>query len=56
MEKKKCDCSFCKLREIENEQANEHLKWLQEQKDKFIKSNQDRNLELIDLCVRHRND
>jgi hypothetical protein len=30
---------YRKLREIENEQAKEHLKWLHEQRDKFIKYN-----------------
>jgi len=49
---KKCNCSFCKLRKIANENTKEHLKWLQERKDKLVKDNQERNLELIELCVK----
>lgn len=51
MKEEKCDCSFCKLRKIENENTKKHLGWLQECKDNSIKKNQEKNLELISLCV-----
>lgn len=50
----KCDCSFCKLRKISNENTLEQLKWYQEQKDKIVKSNQERNMELIELCIKDK--
>jgi len=55
MEEKECVCSFCKLREIGNKNTLEDLRYLKERREKIVRENQERNIELIELCVKSSN-
>lgn len=46
-----CNCSFCKLREIQFRHFKEQLEYLNNQKEKLKQDFQSRNLELLRLCI-----
>lgn len=54
METNQCECSFCKLREIYNQNSIEHIRYLKEEIQKIIKKMQENTLESIDLCYKNK--